>query len=628
MFPLPRRRALHRPQFHNNGLDRRQRDPGRFAITRRESDRGQFATPSLRNVARTAPYMHDGRFATLEEVVAHYNPGVNRSRRSTPISRSIPRAGSACLGKIKPPSSPSSKRSPKGRKINCQRTCGRRPHLEPNKTEPFSPAPRTPAIPLFLLGAKRGTRHGTVAWRGAYLALGTRPTCTWHLALGTKSTSPWSHGSKTVFRHRFRRRLFSARQGIGDLRIPAQLVIIGPIFLRFRLEDLPAFRRRLFDLRGRPEDAVGFAEALRLAEQDGDPAAVLDAARARELTLLAAADSPERLRLGRLALVGRGRAGRGRARAPAGSSGPATSWPGSTWSSEAFGRWSGWSGRTGQPLARWHLLRATAARAALEGRFDAARESNRQARSVAEAPGDPTAAGMSYAHASHLARCCAATRAELPRRTSAARVADGPSMPLIRANERQPAAPARPPGRGVRDLGGAARRLRRHGRRLPLGGAVLHLAELAVAFEDGPAAEVLFGRLAEYGDCPGTVGVSTPPTSPARRCGSSACSPRPPAGRRRGSRLLRRAVAANLAVRGRPMAALCRLELARLLHRPATRTGGAGAGPAGGRGVPPAGHAGPAGPGRPAGAELAAARRHADPLTAREREVATWSCGR
>ena len=37
---------------------------------------GRFKVPSLRNVALTAPYMHDGRFATLEQVLAHYNHGV------------------------------------------------------------------------------------------------------------------------------------------------------------------------------------------------------------------------------------------------------------------------------------------------------------------------------------------------------------------------------------------------------------------------------------------------------------------------------------------------------------------------------------------------------------------------
>jgi cytochrome c peroxidase len=67
-------------QFHNNGLDaKHDQDPGRFKVTGKEFDRGKFSTPSLRNVALTAPYMHDGRYKTLEEVVDHYSTGVERS---------------------------------------------------------------------------------------------------------------------------------------------------------------------------------------------------------------------------------------------------------------------------------------------------------------------------------------------------------------------------------------------------------------------------------------------------------------------------------------------------------------------------------------------------------------------
>ena len=67
-------------QFHNNGLDRvDDGDLGRFRVTKRDGDRGKFATPSLRNVALTAPYMHDGRFSSLSAVVNHYNSGLERS---------------------------------------------------------------------------------------------------------------------------------------------------------------------------------------------------------------------------------------------------------------------------------------------------------------------------------------------------------------------------------------------------------------------------------------------------------------------------------------------------------------------------------------------------------------------
>lgn len=65
--------------FRNNGLPTDPADPGRFAVTKLAADRGRFATPSLRNVALTAPHLPDGRFATLAEVVAHYDHGVTRT---------------------------------------------------------------------------------------------------------------------------------------------------------------------------------------------------------------------------------------------------------------------------------------------------------------------------------------------------------------------------------------------------------------------------------------------------------------------------------------------------------------------------------------------------------------------
>lgn len=63
-------------RFHNVGFsEAKSGDNGRRAITRREADQGKFRTPSLREVGRTAPYGHNGRFQTLEEVVQHYNFG-------------------------------------------------------------------------------------------------------------------------------------------------------------------------------------------------------------------------------------------------------------------------------------------------------------------------------------------------------------------------------------------------------------------------------------------------------------------------------------------------------------------------------------------------------------------------
>ncbi len=61
--------------FENIGLYQSYEDIGRQRITFDFADEGKFKVPSLRNVAKTAPYMHDGSFATLEAVVNHYNNG-------------------------------------------------------------------------------------------------------------------------------------------------------------------------------------------------------------------------------------------------------------------------------------------------------------------------------------------------------------------------------------------------------------------------------------------------------------------------------------------------------------------------------------------------------------------------
>lgn len=60
---------------HNNGLDSVFLDMGIGAVTLSSLDNGRFKTPTLRNVELTGPYMHDGRFETLEEVIDHYNTG-------------------------------------------------------------------------------------------------------------------------------------------------------------------------------------------------------------------------------------------------------------------------------------------------------------------------------------------------------------------------------------------------------------------------------------------------------------------------------------------------------------------------------------------------------------------------
>lgn len=65
--------------FHNNGLDSIYKDSGIGAITGLQGDQGRFKVPTLRNIALTAPYMHDGRFATLKEVIGHYSEHIQNS---------------------------------------------------------------------------------------------------------------------------------------------------------------------------------------------------------------------------------------------------------------------------------------------------------------------------------------------------------------------------------------------------------------------------------------------------------------------------------------------------------------------------------------------------------------------
>jgi len=79
--------------FANNGLDSVFKDLGRYQVTRRAGDGGKFAVPSLRNVAVTAPYMHDGRFQTLAEVVEHYCTGMKRSATLDPNLAKHPDGG-------------------------------------------------------------------------------------------------------------------------------------------------------------------------------------------------------------------------------------------------------------------------------------------------------------------------------------------------------------------------------------------------------------------------------------------------------------------------------------------------------------------------------------------------------
>ena len=370
------------------------------------------------------------------------------------------------------------------------------------------------------------------------------------------------------------------------------------------------------------------AEALRLAEQDGDPVAVLDAARARELTLLTADSVGERLRLGRLAIATAAEAGQ-----------PLSAVLGAGWQvragyqlarldivDEAFLVLGRVVERTGQPLARWHLERATAARGALEGRFAAARVANQRAKDVAEALGDPTTVGMFYAHAGHLARL-RGDRSDLPDDVAAQfdvlaeEFRGAPAMPLVQASLAQAMLLLGRRDEAFEMWDELRARFDRMAYDFRWGGMVLLLADLAVSFGDGPSAETLIAALAEWRDCPGTVGIATAyfSGSPLREIGLLHATAGRPA---EAAAYLRRAIPANQAVRGRPHVALCRLELAAVLRATGELDEAADLVRVAAAEFRRLDMPGPLARADRLDAELASARRHADPLTAREREVA------
>ena len=74
------------PRPFNNGLQP-DGDDGFGAVSNLPQDNGTFKSPTLRNIEFTAPYMHDGRFTTLEEVVDFYNDGIQNAPNLHPLLR-------------------------------------------------------------------------------------------------------------------------------------------------------------------------------------------------------------------------------------------------------------------------------------------------------------------------------------------------------------------------------------------------------------------------------------------------------------------------------------------------------------------------------------------------------------
>ena len=79
--------------FHNNGLDSTFEDIGLGEVTNDPLDYGKFKSPSLRNLAYSAPYMHDGRFETLDDVINHYSEGLVYSETIDPLMKTVADGG-------------------------------------------------------------------------------------------------------------------------------------------------------------------------------------------------------------------------------------------------------------------------------------------------------------------------------------------------------------------------------------------------------------------------------------------------------------------------------------------------------------------------------------------------------
>jgi len=87
--------------FHNNGLDETFGDLGLGAVTGDPADNGKFKSPSLRNLEFTAPYMHDGRFASLDDVINHYSQGLKNSSTIDPLMKKVDQGGVGLTDKDK-----------------------------------------------------------------------------------------------------------------------------------------------------------------------------------------------------------------------------------------------------------------------------------------------------------------------------------------------------------------------------------------------------------------------------------------------------------------------------------------------------------------------------------------------
>jgi DNA-binding CsgD family transcriptional regulator len=364
-------------------------------------------------------------------------------------------------------------------------------------------------------------------------------------------------------------------------------------------------------------------ESLALAARSADPLAEIEAARAREMTLVHPDDTLERMRLGDLV------ADRAEALGL-----PLAALIGHEWrvqaayltarfdvvdaAAAAIGRLARMSAL---PLAQWHLHRLQAARTLLAGQFTESAEHSARAFAIARDSGDVTAMSMHYAHGIHLA-VVRGDAAFLPGGSRAA-LAAATSMPLVDVQRAKVLALAGSPreARGVYDdLCGLLPIPAEH----PAWAAVLiQMVELIQRFGDAPTAKVVYQQLLPFRPYPGALGSPTVffQGTVSRSLGELA---EVFGDRATAIELLREALPRNRAIGARPDTALTLLGLARVL-KDGDRTELAEAAALAQDALNLAARLEMPGTEAAAGrlaARIAADRDQADPLTSREREVA------
>jgi DNA-binding CsgD family transcriptional regulator len=364
-------------------------------------------------------------------------------------------------------------------------------------------------------------------------------------------------------------------------------------------------------------------ESLTLAARSGDPLAEIEAARAREMTLVHPDDTAERMRLGDLV------ADRAEALGQ-----PLAALIGHEWRvhaaflsarfdivDAAAAAIERLARRSALPLAQWHLHRLHAARTLLTGQFAKSAELSRRAFAIARDSGDVIAMSMHYAHGIQLA-VVRGEAAFLPDGFREA-LAGAPSMPLVDV-QRAKVLVLTGSLREARDVYDALCGLLPFPAEHPAWMDVLtQMVELIQRFDDAATAEIVYRQLLPFRPYPGALGSSTVyfMGTISRNLGELA---EVFGDRATAIELLREALPRNRAIGARPDTAMTSLGLARLL-REGSRAEMAEAATLAQHALDLAARLDMPGTVAAAGrlaARMAADRSEADPLTGREREVA------